>query len=98
LLTAFSPILFSFFFSAGYCLGDLQECMARLLHLHQCATASASSEALAPFNFIKEKYSQDCWLQASLHDVPPAACLTDSLHHQEQRQPPPVHDMLLQSS
>jgi hypothetical protein len=83
---------------AGYCLGDLQEVMARLLHLHQCATASASSEALAPFNFIKDKYSQDCWLQASLQDVPPAACLTGSLHLQPAAMQPPAHDMLLQSS
>jgi hypothetical protein len=46
LLTHF--LLFPMLLSAGYCLGDLQEVTARLLHLHQCATASASSEALAP--------------------------------------------------
>ncbi|WIA14428.1 hypothetical protein OEZ85_002954 [Tetradesmus obliquus] len=64
---------------SGYCLADLQEPMARLLHLHTAAAASATSEALAPFNFVKEKYSQDCWLQASLQHVPPAAALPDGL-------------------
>lgn len=47
--------------------------MGRLLHLHRCAAASEASDALAPFVFIKEKYSQDCWLQASLQEVPAAA-------------------------
>ncbi|KAF6251168.1 cyclin-like protein [Scenedesmus sp. NREL 46B-D3] len=69
---------------SGYCLGDLQECMTRLLHLHQCAAASASAEALAPFMFVKEKYSQDCWLQASLREVPPAACTAGSIHQEQQ--------------
>jgi hypothetical protein len=76
--------------------------MARLLHLHQCATASATSEALAPFNFIKEKYSQDCWLQASLQKVPPAACVAGSQQQGQQHTPAaavqPGNGMLLQSS
>jgi hypothetical protein len=87
---------------AGYCLADLQECVAHLLHLHQCATASASSEALAPFNFINEKYSQDCWLQASLQQVPPAGCMAGSLQQGQQQAPAaaaqPGSGMLLQSS
>jgi len=40
--------------------------MSRLLHLHECAANCGSCQSLAPFTFIKEKYSHDCWLGASL--------------------------------
>lgn len=47
--------------------------MARLLHLHACADVADTSEALAPFVFIKDKYAQDCWLKASLEQAPKTA-------------------------
>lgn len=47
--------------------------MGRLLQLHQCATDCDSSEMLAPFKHIREKYAQDCWLHTSLHELPAAA-------------------------
>lgn len=54
----------------GYNSGDLQECMARLLRLHQFAEAAEGSESLTPLVFIKEKYAQECWLKASMQPTP----------------------------
>lgn len=58
---------------AGYSCADLYECMGRLLQLHQCAADCDSSEMLAPFKHIQEKYAQDCWLHTSQCAVPSTA-------------------------
>jgi hypothetical protein len=58
---------------SGYGPGQLQQCMARLTHLHHCAGLSDTCESLAPFAFIRDKYAQDCWLQASMAPAPASA-------------------------
>jgi hypothetical protein len=49
---------------------DMQACMSRLVCLHKAADTAEGKESLAPLMFIKEKYSQDCWLNASHVAVP----------------------------
>lgn len=61
--------------AAGFTNGDLSACMTRLLSLHQYAGAAGSCESLAPLVFIKDKYAQDCWLKASLQDIPHTSSL-----------------------
>lgn len=55
---------------AGFSAGDMQACMSRLVCLHRAADTAEGKESLAPLLFIKEKYSQDCWLNASHVAVP----------------------------
>jgi hypothetical protein len=41
--------------------------MQSLLELHQLAAACDVTEANQPICYIREKFSQDCWLAVALH-------------------------------
>ena len=55
------------YFPAGYRPAELGPCMQSLLELHQLAAASDVTEANQPICYIREKFSQDCWLAVAMH-------------------------------
>ena len=49
---------------------DMQACMSHMVCLNKAADTAEGKESLEPLLFIKEKYSQDCWCNASHVAIP----------------------------